>query len=222
MHMDAGTKIVRAGELIENVWKQAYDLGNSLRAITESGLKNNEFDKLQIAGKSNLRYQQSLSGWSTTSSSISIPVMERNRRKMAASAWINYQISVFGGGLPPLGDGHGESIGPVLHVSFWRHATDFKDEEFYVTFPPNWNYWEVKDERLIFWDSEQDGKYPQWTFSLRLLELDSEHALRTSVLAPIKALLAKAEPAAALPANLPGLIFYANDETGLNLVASRP
>lgn len=219
--MDAGTKIVRSCELVENVWSQIEELGNSLAALTESALKNGQFDNLRGAGSSVSSFETSTSGWNHTAHGISFPVMESKRRKATPTAWLNYQISVFGTGIPPLAESDA-SVGPVVHVSFWHLPTDFDDPGLYVAFPPEWDDWEIKDERLLFWKSEKDGQFHEWTFSIRLLDLHSEDALQTSIIEPIRALLAGAQVPVALPADLPGLVFYANTDQGaseLSLIA---
>jgi hypothetical protein len=219
--MDAGTRIVRSCELVENLWMQIDALGNSLIAMTESALKNNEFPSLQSAGPSTWASQISASRWNSTAYAISIPVRDKKRRKLEPTAWVNYQISVFGGGIPPSRSGDQDSIGPVVHVSFWHWKTDFKDPGMYVEFPPVWaDDGEIRDERLLFWESGKDDQFSEWTFSIRLLDLNNEDALRTSIIEPIMGLLAKKETTAALPADLPGLIFYAG-ESVTELTASR-
>jgi hypothetical protein len=219
--MDAGTKIVRSFELVESIWTQIDNLGNSLAAMTEAALENGEFPQLQSAGASTWTYQESASGWNSTAYALSFPMMGKRRRKAEPAAWISYQISVFGGGIPPLDGGGPESIGPVIHVSFWHLSTDFDDAGMFVEFPPDWDdSWEIKDERLLFWKSEKEGEFDQWTFSIRLLDLNSEDAIRTSIIEPVRALLTGAQAASALPANLPGLIYYAGMSND-TLVASR-
>lgn len=219
--MDAGTKIVRSFELVESIWTQIDNLGNSLIAMTEAALENGEFPHLQSAGASTWTYQESPSGWNSTAYALSFPMMGKRRRKTDPAAWINYQISVFGGGIPPLESGGQESIGPVIHVSFWHLKTDFDDAGVFVEFPSDWDDgWEIKDERLLFWKSEKEGEFDQWTFSIRLLDLNSEDAIRTSIIEPIRALLTGVQAASALPATLPGLIYYAGTSKD-TLTASR-
>ena len=96
--MNAGARIICSGELIEQVWMQVEDMAGSLSGLTETALENGEFAGLRSAGVAKPKYEQSASGWSTTSYGISFPVMEKKRRKSVPAAWINYQISVFGGG----------------------------------------------------------------------------------------------------------------------------
>jgi hypothetical protein len=220
--MNAGTTIVRSFQLVEEVWMQVQALADSLGALTELALNDGVFKDLQGAGASKTFYRKSDSGWSYMDYAVSIPVMEKKRRKPLPGAWINYQISVFGSGIPPLQAGGQETVGPVLHVSFWGLKTDFNDPGVFVEFPAEWDDWDIKDDRLLSWPAEEPGGFDQWTFSVRLLDLRDEDALRQAVIDPIKKLLGGAEAAVALPSDLPGLVFYANegdDAAGWTLAA---
>jgi len=211
--MNTKTRIVRSFELVESMWLQAQDMGNALVAMTEAALGQGELKDLRSAGSAKTIYQRSASQWTYTACAISLPVMEKRRRKVEPNAWINYQISLHGSGLP-LQRGSQETIGPLVHVSFWHEATDFDDPQRSIHFPPEWDDWDLKDGRLLFWDSETEGGLPQWTFSVSLLDLNDEAALRTRILEPIRALLAGELTTAALPDGLPGLVFYTNEDQG--------
>jgi hypothetical protein len=220
--MSMDTRIMRSFELVERMWLQVQDMGNALVAMTEAALGQGKFTNLRSAGSARTIYQQSASQWTYTACAISIPVMEKRRRKVEPNAWINYQISLQGSGLPYQRDSQ-ETIGPVVHVSFWHEATDFDEPQMSIQFPPAWEDWEIKDERLLSWDSDTEGGLAQWTFSIRLLDLNDEDALRTCILEPVRALLAGDPTTTALPDGLPGLVFYTNDdqgEAGWTLLAS--
>jgi len=219
--MNAGERIILSGELIESIGMQVEDMASSLIAITETTLENGDFGNLRSAGRSRISYETSASGWNHTSYGISFPVMEKKRRKSIPRAWINYQISIFGGGIPTDQKGL-KCIGPVVHISFWHEPTDFDDPGLYVEFPPAWDDCGIKDERLLVWDGGKLEEFPQWTFSIRLLDLHNEDALRKSIIEPMQALLANIEVAIALPADLPGLVFYTSEDQrnpGWNLIA---
>lgn len=214
--MEAGTRILRSCELAESIWMQVEDLSNALIAMTEAALENQAFANVQAAGPVRQSPQPSASGWTYMGNAITFPLMQKKRRKLVPTAWLSYQISVFGSGIPPMHDRGQESVGPVVHVSFWHAATDFDDTAMHVAFPPAWDDYELKHRRLLAWDSEETDQFPQWTFSLRLLSLHSEDALRLSIIGPVQALLAGTAVDLALPADLPGMIFYANDGQGAN------
>jgi hypothetical protein len=220
--MHAGTRIVRSCELTESIWTQVGDLFEALAALTENTLSKQRFMNLQAAGKSRAQYQPSASGWLSTGYSLSFPVMEKKRRKPSPTAWINYQVSVFGDGIQPVVNGEQSSMGPVIHVSLWDHASDFDAPGMYVAFPPAWETWETRHRRLLTWDSEQSYHHGQWTFSIQLLALNSEDALWTSIIAPVQALLDGKPPEVALPDTLPGLVMYAQDGENADLLAISP
>ncbi|QBE62058.1 hypothetical protein [Pseudoduganella lutea] len=213
--MNAGTKIVRSFELVESIWSQVQELTNSLSAMTEAALEKGEFGQLRSAGPWREAWDETASGWGSTKYAMSFPAAGKRRRNDTIDAWINYQISLFGSGIPPLVGATQESLGPVVHVSFWHYETDFLESGFYVEFPSAWDdSTEIKESRLLFWDSEKEGQLPQWTFSIRLLDLNSEDALRKSIIEPVRALLSGSQPALALPEDLPGLVFYEGHDRG--------
>ena len=219
--MKAGMSIVHSGELVEQIWMQVVEMSDARSAMTETALKNNEFANLRSAGIAKVKYETSDSGRVDMSYSISFPVMRKTRRKSVPSAWLNYQVSVFGGGIPQDQDGT-KSVGPVVHVSFWHDSTDFTYKGLYVEFPPAWDDCGIEDGRLLVWKGKETDEFPQWTFSIRLLDLNNEDALRKSIIEPVKALLARAQAATALPTGLPGLVFYTSEDQsipGWNLIA---
>lgn len=212
-NMDFGTSVVRGAELLESTWTQIQALCTALSTLTDTALKHNEFKGLRSAGAAKTKYQWSASGTSATSMAVSVPVTSKKRGNGKPTAWINYQVSVFDSGIPPLPEGHAGSIGPVLHVSFWHLMSDLNNPEMCVGFPPAWGTWELRNDRLLSWAGLTPEEPAQWTFSLRLLGLNGEDALRNCVIQPIQALLAGIDPADALPATLPGLVFYDDVET---------
>lgn len=221
--MTPGTRIVRSCELVDGVWSQVQELCNSLTAMTATTLENGDFESLRSAGAWTGDWDEAPSGWGSTGYAMRFPVAEKRRRKATVDGWINFQVSVFGGGIPPLQGGHAESVGPVIHVSFWQVQIDFRESGMFVEFPLTLDeYLQVRSERLLYWDALNDGTLPQWTFTIRLLDLNSEDALRRAIIEPIQALLKNVEPAVALPDTLPGLVFYTsaeNEELGPIVVA---
>ena len=223
--MNPGTRIIRSCELVDSVWSQVQELCNSLCALTTTKLDNGDFENLRSAGSWTSAWDTAPSGWGSTAYAVSFPVAKKGRRKAVVDAWINFQVSVFGSGIPPVSGSDKETIGPVIHVSFWHMQTSFKESGTFVEFPnPVDDDLEVKDQRLLFWGAHREGVSPQWTFTISLLNLDSEDALHTAIIDPIQALLKNVEPAVALPDTLPGLVFYTSvehSELGLTLMAKK-
>lgn len=211
--MTPGTRIVRSCELVDSVWSQVQEMCDSLAAMTAAALAAGSFENLRGAGAWTRNWDAAPSGWGSTAYTMGFPVVEKRRRKDTVDGWINFQVSVFGGGIPPLHGGQADSVGPVVHVSFWHAATDFKKPGMFIEFPLALDeYLQIRSGRLLFWDTIKDGVSPQWTFTIRLLDLNSEDALRESIIEPIQALLAQADTAVALPDTLPGLVFYTSAE----------
>lgn len=214
--MDYGATIVRSFELVENVWTQVQDLANSLARMTESVIIGGKLVNLRSAGAASFPRDVTNSGTSRKRYAISVPMTSSRRGKAVPTAWINYQIDLFGSGIPPRCGAGEESIGPVLHVSFWEMATDFTDPGWYVDFPPSWAECQIKDARLLYWDEETTNSFAQWTFSVRLLDLDSEDTVHSSVIKPVCALIngaaAEASVAEALPEAIRGLVCYASED----------
>lgn len=223
--MNPATRIVRSCELVDSVWSQVQELCNSLCALTATALDTGDFESLRSAGSWVGAWDESPSGWGSTAYAISFPVAKKGRRKAVVDAWINFQVSVYGSGIPPVLGNDKESIGPVIHVSFWHMQTSFGESGTFIEFPGAMgDDLKVKDRRLLFWDAHRDGVSPQWTFTIRLLDVDNEDALRKTIIGPIQELLNGADPAIALPESLPGLVFYSlleHSELGLTLMAER-
>lgn len=222
--MTPGTRIVRSCELVDNVWSQVQELCNSLSALTLAALKNDDFQNLRSAGPWIADWDRAPSGWGSTAYAMSFPVAEKRRRKATIDGWINFQVSVFGSGIPPLQSKDADSVGPVIHVSYWHVQTTFRESGKFLEFP--WamdDNLQVKNERLLLWDSQQDGVLPEWTFTTRLLELATEDALSTAILQPLKCLLSNIESGVMLLNTLSGNVSYTQDvdkELGPVLVAS--
>ena len=221
--MNTGDSIVHSSLLIETVWSQVQDLANSLTALTERALEDRELGNLRSAGAAKVATEWSESGFVATSYAVCFPVTWKTRGQGGPTAWINYEISVSGAGIPGRAPGYDGDLGPVLHVSFWQTPTDFDSADTRVAFPASWDDWDLQADRLVSWPGDRDDTLSQWTFTVRLLELDNEDTLHATVIAPMIALLGGLEAVVALPDTLPGLLFYANadlGESGWDLVAS--
>jgi|GEM_PF-2595555 len=152
-------------------------------------------------------YRQDAAEWVYTDISYSIPLQyTRGPAPQEPVRYLGYQISLCGNGIA-----FGENEEPLLHVYFWRHPSDF--EESYMC--PELLEGSIieHNNHLIVWPG-RDGIWQQseWTFSLRLLTLDSTQSLLDRVVMPaigLASLAAGADIADLLPENLPGLLAYA-------------
>ena len=154
------------------------------------------------------------STWVYTDIAHSLPLMSQSFRKSRPEMYLNYQISMTGEGM--FFDGNDE---PLLHVSLWSDPTCFKDNDAsYMCYPldPDSPY-QLIENRLIVWgDIEGGWKEHEWSFSIRLLTLDSSQALLDCVINPAIALLRvtpgtlRTDALVALPDTLVGLVKYAD------------
>lgn len=148
-------------------------------------------------------------GWVYTDIVRSLPLMGKTLRNARAEMYLSYQISLMGNGMTFPGNDE-----PLLHVCLWADKLNFdEDEPQYMGFPltayPNLF---LQDCRLVRWGKPNgDWKSSQWTFSLRLLSLDSSQALLDRIIRPAIALICDEPVKTALPDTLPGLVLYPED-----------
>jgi hypothetical protein len=142
-------------------------------------------------------------GWIYTDIANSFPLMGTEKRKVT-EMHLSYQISLTGNGM----SSH-ENDEPLLHVSLWADPINF-DDEYCMSYPlEKDDSVSIEDKRLIVWgERNDDWKSANWTFSVRLLTLDSSQALLDRVIRPALKLLQGKSASEALPDNLPGLVLY--------------
>lgn len=142
--------------------------------------------------------------------SCSLPLVKRRKRKETIVAWLNYQISLDGPGLPRQSNGDvlQPVATPVLHVAHWTCEFSFEYES-YVGFPASsWQPWNNQQQRLLSWDESESPFGDEWTYSLWLPELTTESLLQQCIVAPALALLSGSSVGDALPDSVPGLVCY--------------
>ena len=146
------------------------------------------------------------STWVCTDMASSFPLKSKGR-KINAEKYLSYQVSLTGDGVLKKGKVFDE---PLLHVCLWDHAINFNDP-YYVGFPLDKSESpRVIGNRLIDWGNESINSWKDmaWTFSVRLLALNTHDDLKRSVVQPALDLLNRVSPEDALPDGLPGLVFY--------------
>jgi len=211
--MNNAMNIIRSCEVADSLWGEVDSMKHSLDHLIAESLGDFEFSHYKPAGPSVESNQLTDIGWMNCGTANSFPLMLKSKRKENPSAWLSYQISLFGDGVSQIDDNENGPIpyAPTLHISFWTVPLNFEDGQ-YILFPfENMMEWEIHDDRLLHWDHsniENEATIDQWTFSLRLLDMDSEDRLRKSAIAPIQALLAGTQAKQALPDDLKGLIRY--------------
>jgi len=150
--------------------------------------------------------QQDAAEWVYTDISYSIPLQfMMGPAPQNPVRYLGYQISLCGDGISFC-----DNEEPLLHVYFWRHPSDF--EESYMCPELLEGSTTEHNKHLIVWPGPRDGlRNSEWTFSLRLLTLDSGQTLLERVVRPairLASLAAGADIADVLPDNLPGLLAY--------------
>lgn len=147
------------------------------------------------------------SGWVYTDIGFSLPLKKKGKGNKSTERYLGFQISMVGDGIAIP-----ENSEPLLHVFFWSVPCSFEDDE-YVGFPysEGQDYpFEVMGNRLLMWeDKDSDGwTRHEWTYSLRLMDLNSADDLRKQVVEPALALIKGATPAEALHDGVRGLVRY--------------
>jgi|GEM_PF-6040171 len=209
--MNNRMNVVKCCEVVDQLCEDAGKMANALKRLLGESIKDFS-EEYKPAGDWIRSDQGSAHGWMYKGEAGSFPIMEKNKRKKDPAGWLSYQIILYGDGIPLVeGPVDGEMLPyePTLHISFWRYDIYFKGG-YNISFPmkKDWPLPEIKDERLLYWEKSEESEINEWTFSLRLLDMDSENTLQKSVIAPIVALLLRKEVKEALPDDLKGLIRY--------------
>ncbi len=188
-----GNELLKCHEVVE---KCAIEVDAMLSALEERVLAIFKKSPTNVAGC--ILSEDRTSQWKYANSYVwsdfsrSYPLKKKGGRKTAA--YLSFQVSLFGEGTNIPGEKYSE---PLLHVSLWEVPTS---DECYVAFPiqiqPN-----VEDNRLMTWDLPQGSDWftKEWTYSLRLINLNDLSDLKKWAIDPAIALM-KGKPAAeALP-----------------------
>ena len=206
--------IVRSCEVANSLWTEVEGMQNSLDRLFKKAIEDREFSDYKSAGNPVKLHLKTDLGWMYQGTANSFPIMLKKKRKEDPSAWINYQINLFGSGVPKVDAAEQGELpyAPTLHISLWGCAIDtLSCIEFPFDFDNDVEL--MQDNRLFYWgNSDNELEFNQWTFSLRLLDMGTEETLRQSVIMPIKALMAGTEVKKALPDDLKGLIRYKTKE----------
>lgn len=162
----------------------------------------------KISGPSKGYTRKEDSGWVVTDFANSFPLVgTRVRKEKGAEKYLCYQVSLLGNGIALA-----EYEEPLVHVCLWQRAICFDDDNSMGYPLMEDDEWRLEHNRLIAWgELNGDWKMAGWTFSLRLLSLNSSQDLLDRVVKPAIALL-KGEPVTtALAEDIPGLVFYSDE-----------
>lgn len=172
-----------------------------------------------IADKSEEHARLDASGWVYTDVSHCLPLKPKGKGNKSVDRYLSFQISLLGNGVPDSVDE------PVVHICLWPYELEFGDDGEdvdFMSFPPDMSQNPVLvDGRLWTW--EQDPKEPHehwsglnWTFTVRLLSLNSPDDLHDLCVKPAIKLLKSGAGAESVKAALPdelferGLVKYPN------------
>jgi hypothetical protein len=205
-----GKTITQCFELVSRVSKEIDGLNEKLPEMIVNAF--NETPLLPCTLADTQKYISRLDdyGWLYTDAAYSFPIKDKGKGKRNTKGYIGFQISLMGDGIAILGNNE-----PLLHVFLWRDPISFKDD-YYTTFPffddnTNDEYIPLKviNDRLLLWSNEGlDWKQCEWTYSLRLMALNSQEDLKKHVIDPMILLLRGEDVMTALPDSLPALVKY--------------
>jgi hypothetical protein len=126
------------------------------------------------------------SAWVYTDSACSFPLKSKGKRR--TEGYLGFQISMAGDGIAILGNAE-----PLLHIFFREVPVDFDDGD-YIGFPLDVEEsHKITNDRLLNWSEGQ------WTYSLRLMSINSIEDLNKYVVEPALALLSGENVIDALP-----------------------
>jgi len=187
----------------EQAWRKAKQLEQALIELLQQALPASG---LCTVGKPLTEQQKR--GESRLALCCSLPLLQKKKRKDTIVAFLNFQISLAGDGVPLL-ESTAQPLGAVLHIAHWTCEFSF-DYDAYVGFPATgWQPWLNQAGRLLRWEDDESPFGDEWTYSLRLDALSADEGLlRQVVLQPVLALLEGAPAEQALPDGLSGLIRY--------------
>lgn len=209
-----GKKLTQCLNVVSAYGKEVEALCETLNDLLTQEIGKSDLP-CKLVGKMEQDYRTDEMGWIYTDITWSLPLAGQRTRNGKPEMFLSYQISLIGDGMSFPGNED-----PLLHVCLWESDVDFNDEGYYMGYPLEQEPpFCLKDNRLIVWGGQgNDWKSNSWTFSIRLLTLDSSQALLDRVIKPAIALLKGSAVTAALPEDLPGLVLYP-DESMLNIAA---
>jgi hypothetical protein len=205
--MNVGPLLTESLESASKYLLEINQLGETLENLIWEELAAADLP-LKIGNKVITDTRTDASAWIATDWAKSWPLYRRGKKPNgAADMFLGFQISMAGTGTAPSSPPE-----PVLHMFLWTAACNFKTID-HMAYPLNADYGpNVDGGPLITWDSGYKGWLEkQWTFSVRLMALDSSKALADYLVLPAIALLREGPSAHLLPAGMPGLLMHSPD-----------
>ena len=207
-----GKALVQCFEVVAKCGCELVALSTLLKnmLIKNIGMTKNTFSFVP-ADKFIEKYRCSaITDWVVTDNAFSLPLKNRDKRKKTVERYLGFQISMAGDGiaLP------GQDAEPLLHIFCWDAPVEF--DENYIGFPLESDEpFEVIDNRLLLWGTSDNRQWNNctWTYSLKLVQLNTIDDLQKNVINPVLALLSGADVVQSLPDSLLALVYYRSKET---------
>jgi hypothetical protein len=184
MNSTVGLETLGTIDFVKKLTDEVGKLEISIRA--ELLRKIQTLESNWITTKSSQDGRDNTSGWLYTDSAWSIGLKSKGKGKKATIRHIGYQISLTGDGIPQ------HISEPVIHILCWDDFVSF-NEGFYSGFPvdPDENAI-VEDGCLIVFspnDEKRTWDQSQWTFTLRLLAINSDSDVQNYIVNPTISLM---------------------------------
>ncbi|MBS3904674.1 MAG: hypothetical protein KGZ39_05055 [Simkania sp.] len=211
MHHVDGKTVTQCFEVVSRVGSEIEALSLMLKDMLNNALKDNNSSPYVLAGSDEYDEQYDESGWVCTDMACSFPLKSIGKGKKNIERYIGFQISLLGNHIK-----FQDSNEPLLHVFCWGDACSFEENN-YLGFPlviQDDESFNIINDRLLLWDSEDLSQWNKsaWTFSLRLIALNSPDDLMNHIIKPVFALLNGQDVILALHDNLPALLKYPQKE----------
>lgn len=207
---DIGEAISEGISFISNVGAECDALTSMVKQALNGLLSDSELRQQVKPGGSWIdKFEKDSGGWVQTASAHSLPVIMQ--RKRSIGAYLFFQISIGGNGIEAQANKQ-----PLVHIGLWPLPVDFSD--YWMGFPlfdSDEPEPELEGGVVFRWPAE-GGQWGEWTYSLRLAEINTIHDIREMIVAPVKALLQGKRMPEVFSPNVRGIVHYVavEEETG--------
>jgi len=180
-----GKTVADCFALVARYGTELNALNDALENLLTENLTADKKLPCALAADAESDYRCSESDFVYTDMAYSLPLKSKGKRKV--EGYLGFQISMTGDGIGIPGNAE-----PLLHVFCWNVPVNF-DETPYIGFPLDSDSeypFTIFDERLVLW-GQQDGNWNdrEWTYSLRLMHMNSIDDLKKYVVTPALGLL---------------------------------
>ncbi|QFG30072.1 hypothetical protein F6476_13130 [Pseudomonas umsongensis] len=147
------------------------------------------------------KFEKDAGGWIQTASAHSLPVIMQ--RKRSIGAYLFFQISLAGNGIAAQ-----DNTQPLVHVGLWSLPVDFKN--YWMGFP----LFDLDDvepeleEGVVFRWPMEGREWGEWTYSLRLAQINTIQDIHEKIVTPVKALLQGKRLPEVFAPNVQGIVRY--------------